>query len=191
MRRRGLADAKAVFAAPEAIKITWQPRGSLVSVIIPTHDNVQLLWRSLLSIRALTAYPNYEIILVDTGSKGQETSDFYGLCEKGQRTRVVECDASASRWKAHNVGAAHAEGDLFLFLDGSLEVLHSDWLEELVRWAELPDIGVVGAKLLQPDGRIQHAGLVVGPGTPVGRVFAGSNERPMGTIWKCRVVPQL
>ena len=180
MRRRGLTDATAAFATPGAVRVTWQPRGSLVSIIIPTHDNHQLLWHNLLSIHALTAYQNYEIIVVNTAGADRETSGLFAVCEQSRRTRVVECDATASQWKAHNFGAAHAQGDLLLFLDDNLEILHRDWLEELVRWAELPEIGVVGAKLLQPDGLIQHAGLVVGLDMPVGRIFAGSSEQTWG-----------
>ena len=181
MRRRGLADVTAAFAEPDAIRVSWQPRGSLVSVIIPTHDNAQLLWRTLLSLQALTAYQNYEILVVDDGSHQQDVTNLCNAGKNGQRTRIVKCDTAASRWKAHNVGAAHANGDLLLFLDGGLEVIHTDWLEELVRWAELPGIGVVGARLLRLNGHIQHAGLVVGAkGVPVEHIFAGDSGHMFG-----------
>ena len=54
-----------------------------------------------------------------------------------------------------------ARGDYLLFLNNDIEVINPGWLEELVRWAQLPGVGVVGTKLLYPDGKIQHAGVVL------------------------------
>jgi GT2 family glycosyltransferase len=65
-------------------------------------------------------------------------------------------------------------------LNNDVEVLDADWLEELVRWAERPEIGAVGAKLLFPNGTIQHAGIVIGLTGHAGHVFAGSSEGACG-----------
>ena len=51
---------------------------------------------------------------------------------------------------ACNLGAAAAHGEYLLFLNNDIEVIHPDWLEELVRWGQLPGIGVSGAKLDLP-----------------------------------------
>jgi GT2 family glycosyltransferase len=58
-----------------------------------------------------------------------------------------------------NEGARQAQGDYLLFLNNDTEVLHPDWLERMLRLANRPDVGVVGATLLYPDGTLQHAGL--------------------------------
>src|SRR5262249_22506595 len=63
---------------------------------------------------------------------------------------------------ACNVGARAAQGQLFLFLNNDTEVLHADWLDELVRFCLLPGVGCVGTKLVYPDGLVQHAGVVLG-----------------------------
>ncbi len=74
-----------------------------------------------------------------------------------------------------------ARGDLLLFLNNDTEVIQPDWLDELVRWAELPHIGIVGAKLLYPDRTIQHAGVVFGLGL-VGHIFARAAEGASGVF---------
>jgi GT2 family glycosyltransferase len=60
---------------------------------------------------------------------------------------------------------------ILLFLNNDIEALTPDWLEEMVRWAERPEIGAVGAKLLTPRGTIQHAGVIMGMGAYAGHIF--------------------
>ena len=72
----------------------------------------------------------------------------------------------------NNHAAAHATGDLFLFLNNDIEAIHEDWLEAMVRHGTQPGIGAVGAKLLYPDDTVQHAGVVVGMGGVAGHRYA-------------------
>ena len=69
-----------------------------------------------------------------------------------------------------------AKGDLLLFLNNDTEVMTPDWLDELAMWAARPEVGLVGAKLLFPNGRIQHAGVVLGLTGFAGHLFAGAVE---------------
>ena len=78
---------------------------------------------------------------------------------------------------ACNAGAAAARGDLLLFLNNDIEVIHADWLDELIRWAQRPDVGIVGAKLLYPDRTIQHAGVVFGLGLVGPHLLRGRPRR--------------
>ena len=68
-----------------------------------------------------------------------------------------------------------------LFLNNDIEVIEPDWLDELIRWAQRPDVGIVGAKLLYPDRTIQHAGVVFGLGL-VGHIFARAVEGESGVF---------
>jgi GT2 family glycosyltransferase len=61
-----------------------------------------------------------------------------------------------------NAAAEAARAATLAFLNNDVEALSLDWLDRLLAWARLPSVGAVGAKLLFPDGRVQHAGVVVG-----------------------------
>ena len=67
-----------------------------------------------------------------------------------------------------------------LFLNNDIEAIDPIWLEEMVRWASRPEVGVVGGKLLYPNRTIQHAGLVVGMEGHANHVFAGCQESYSG-----------
>ncbi|MBU1660119.1 MAG: glycosyltransferase, partial [Chloroflexi bacterium] len=62
-----------------------------------------------------------------------------------------------NNWAAYQVDA-----DVLVFLNNDTEVIDPAWLDDLVGWALRPEVGVVGAKLLRPNGKIQHAGMIVG-----------------------------
>ena len=176
MQRLGHADARAYFAAPGILRVVWQPQAALVSIIIPTKDKVSLLRKCLKSILTLTSYNDYEIVLVDTGSTEQTTEKYYASLARDKRIKIVRYDGAFNYSHVCNYGATHASGDMLLFLNNDMEVLDKDWLDELVRWASVPEIGVVGAKLVYPDGHIQHAGVVVGMGGVAGHLFYGCND---------------
>jgi GT2 family glycosyltransferase len=62
----------------------------------------------------------------------------------------------------NNFGVRHAHGEQLVFLNDDVEVISPDWLTAMLEHAERPEVGAVGARLLYKDGRIQHAGVVVG-----------------------------
>jgi|GEM_PF-1338989 len=161
-------------------RVGWPVRGGRVSIVIPTRDRVEVLRPCLESVLRRTAYPDLEIVLVDTGSREQRTGDFYARLAEEPRLRIVDAPEPFNYSAANNLGARHATGEFLLFLNNDIEVLEADWLEELVRWAERPEIGAVGAKLLFPDGRIQHAGVVLGMEGHAGHVFWGAPEGTTG-----------
>ena len=177
LQRRGLADATARFERLGVLRASWPVRGARVSIVIPTRDKVGLLRACLSSLLRRTAYPDYEIILVDNESREAATRAYYAELAADPRVRIVDYPGRFNYSAANNLGARHATGELLLFLNNDIEILDPDWLEELVRWAERPDIGVAGTKLLYPDGRIQHAGVIVGMEGHASHIFWGAPER--------------
>ena len=103
----------------------------------------------------------------------------YRRLERDACARIVPFDRAFNFSAACNSGASAATGELLLFLNNDIEIIEDDWLEELVRWAQRPHVGVVGAKLLYPDRTIQHAGVVFGLGL-VGHIFARARENESG-----------
>ncbi len=176
LRRCGIP-ATASFSSSGFLRVTWPVTGGpLVSIVIPTRDQVDLLRRCLDGLLAKTTYRHFEILLVENGSKDEATFRYYEEIQNEPRVRILRYPKSFNYSAVNNFAAAHASGELLLFLNNDTEVLEADWLEEMVRWAHRREIGVVGAKLLKPDGMIQHAGIIVGLTGFAGHVFAGGPE---------------
>jgi GT2 family glycosyltransferase len=71
----------------------------------------------------------------------------------------------------NNYGVRHAKGSILGLINDDIEVIHGDWLREMVSHAFRPEIGCVGAKLLYPDGTIQHGGVIIGLGGIAGHAY--------------------
>ena len=178
LERKGIAHAQAEFSPISGTaRATWPVTEELVSIIIPTRDNLEVLQRCLDTLFNVTTYQNLELILVDTGSVQERTHAYYSKLKADpqvrDRLKIVEYTGQFNYSRANNVGASHSSGSLLLFLNNDIAVLRPDWLHELVRWAQLPEIGVVGTQLLYPSGYVQHVGVVVGMAGHAAHVFAG------------------
>jgi O-antigen biosynthesis protein len=141
----------------------------LVSIIIPTRDRCGLLRRCIDSIERHTPEVRYEIIVMDNGSTEDRSLQF--LDSIASRHRVVRYPQEFNFSAINNEGVAHASGEYLLFLNNDTEALASNWLPALLAQAQRPGVGAVGAKLLYPDGRIQHAGVVLGVCGVAGHAF--------------------
>lgn len=174
LQRLGRQEASATFVGHGygAVRVTWQSRGSSASIIIPSLDDGPQLRASLDSLRARAGYENYTVAIVDRGSTQPETRQLYEAVAREPGVRVIQGERPLSLWEAYNLGARHTPGDVLVFLDCSLMAPDHGWLAELVRWAEVPEVGVVGAQILDASGKIAHAGLVFGLAGPVGPIFA-------------------
>ncbi|HEX3860984.1 MAG TPA: glycosyltransferase [Stellaceae bacterium] len=170
--RMGIAATTETGAQPQFCRVRYQHAGPepLVSIIIPTRDQLALLKRCVETVLQQTAYPNYEIIIVDNDSSDPEANAYLGLIEDkldeiGGRLRVLR-HPGAFNFSAMNNRAAReaAAGDYLCLLNNDAAPLDADWLSEMMALARRPEVGAVGAKLFYPDGRIQHAGIVLGVG---------------------------
>ncbi|MBB2962405.1 glycosyltransferase family 2 protein [Methylobacterium sp. R2-1] len=152
----------------------------LVSVIIPTRDRAELLGVVLDGLFARTDYPALEVIVVDNGSAEPATRDLFARYAADPRFRVLPAPGPFNFSELSNRGAAAARGTILLFLNNDIEVLEPGWLTELASIASDPEIGAVGAKLLYPDGTIQHGGIVLGIGGIAGHSHLGLPDREPG-----------
>ena len=169
--RRGIAAAVEAGPVPCSYHVRYelpQPL-PLVSIIIPTSDQPQLLRRCVSSIIDKSTYHEFEVILVENNSKLGETYALYNhLVAHDARVRTVtwvpEPDGPTFNYSAIvNFGAQHARGDYLVLLHNDTEVIEPGWIEELMGQLMRPEVGVVGAKLLFEDGLIQHVGMVANP----------------------------
>ncbi|WP_158747489.1 glycosyltransferase [Acidisphaera sp. L21] len=131
----------------------------LVSLIIPTRDRASLLRESADGVLNRTDYPHIELLIVDNDSVEPETLALLERLAGDPRVRVLPQPGTFNWSAANNLAAQHATGSVLVFLNNDIAMVHPDWLTELVSQALQPGVGAVGAKLLYPDGRVQHAGL--------------------------------
>jgi GT2 family glycosyltransferase len=180
LKRRGMSHPEVLLGSNDQIRVTWSTSNSAVSIIIPTKDNLRLLKRCITSLIERTDYEKYDITIVDTGSQNPETWQYYKEIELETPVSIIQYEGEFNYSVVNNIGARASNGQYLLFLNNDVEILDSDWLDELVRWSELPEIGVVGAKLLYPNHSIQHMGVILGLGGHAGHVFLGADENEIG-----------
>jgi glycosyltransferase involved in cell wall biosynthesis len=136
----------------------------LVSLIVPTRDRSELLGRCAEGILNRTDYVMMELLVADNGSREAETQVLLDQLRTDSRVRIVECHGSFNYSAINNRTVLEARGDVVVLLNNDVDVITPCWLREMVSQALRPEIGAVGAKLLYPDGRVQHAGVVLGVG---------------------------
>lgn len=137
-----------------------------VSIIIPTRNRVDLLRTCIKGIET-TDYPDIEVIIVDNDSDDPETLDFLAGLDS-ERYRVLRHPGVFNYSAINNHAAKEAKGQMLCLLNNDVEMTSPDWLAVMVAQAMRGEVGAVGARLLYPDGRIQHAGVVIGVGNAAG-----------------------
>jgi GT2 family glycosyltransferase len=130
-----------------------------VVIIIPTRDRLDLLEDCMESIQRSSTYPNYEILVVDNQSREPATLTYLETFPG----RVLHYPHPFNYARMMNVATREAgDADFYLFLNNDTEVIASDWIEAMVEHGQRPEVAAVGARLLYPDGRPQHEGIVIG-----------------------------
>jgi GT2 family glycosyltransferase len=133
-----------------------------VSIIIPTRDSADLIGPCIDGILTRTDYPSIELIIVDNGTTAPDALSVLERAKINPCVRVLRDDRPFNFSRLTNSAAKIATGEILLLLNNDTNVIHSDWLTELTSLASRPDVGVVGARLLYPDFRVQHAGVCFG-----------------------------
>jgi GT2 family glycosyltransferase len=159
-----------------------------VSVVIPNRDSYALISRVISDLTVRTDYPDLEIIVVDNGTSDPRVIDLYGKSAQGAIAFKYEIEPAPFNFSRQvNRGVALATGELILLLNNDIEVMGGDWLREMVSCFDYPDTGIVGARLLYPNRRLQHAGVIVGLGGLAGHWFNGQRENFPGPMARLHV----
>ncbi|MBB6123754.1 glycosyltransferase family 2 protein [Sphingobium subterraneum] len=159
-------------AMPKIVEENLPP----VTIIVPTRNRVDLL-RTCIEGVAATDYPDIEVIIVDNDSDDPETLDYLSLLDPRRHRTLHHC--GAFNFSAiNNRAVVEANGKLVCLLNNDIEIITPDWLKTMVVQAQRDHVGAVGAQLLYPDGRIQHAGVAIGMGNAAGHAhrFVRPNE---------------
>lgn len=148
------------------------PEQPLVSVIIPSREKAELLRACLRSLFAQAGRTRFEIIVVDNGSTQPETLRLYD--EMKDRITLLSYTAPFNYSAMNNEAVRRCRGSVLLFLNNDTEATEPGWLEAMLAHALRPNVAAVGAKLLYPDGRVQHAGVFLGIGGIANHMFVGA-----------------
>jgi ADP-heptose:LPS heptosyltransferase/GT2 family glycosyltransferase len=129
----------------------------MVSVIIPTCAARGLVKICIETIRTKTAYRNFEIVCIENIPEPRgDWIDWLGQ----HADKVVNVDEPFNWSRFNNLAAREARGEFLLFLNDDIEIIDAEWLDALLEHGQRPEVGVVGARLLYPDRKVQHAGIV-------------------------------
>ena len=163
---------------------------ALVSIIIATRNSLQSLQRCLQSLIKLTAYPHYEIIVVDNNSDHSDTSNYLNELKADNRIRVLQYTVEANISELNNFAAQQAKGEYLLFLNDDTEIIQAAWLQRLLALNQRQEIGIVGARLLDADQNARQAGLILGMGAVgiAGQVNQGLPHNALGYMGRNQAV---
>jgi len=159
-----------------------------VSLIIPTRDNAALLEACIRSIRAHTRYPDYEILIIDNGSVEETTKRLFAHLTADPTIRVLPRPGPFNFSGLNNSAVREATGSIIGLVNNDIEATDEGWLDEMVALAARPEIGCVGARLLYPDGRLQHGGIILGLGGVAGHAHRFASGSEPGYLDRLRAV---
>ena len=161
----------------------------LVTIIVLTKDRAGLLAACAQGVLERTAYGAIELLVVDNGSAEPEALSLLADLGRQARVRVLRRPGPFNFAALNNAAASEARGDILLLLNSDTEVMQPGWLGEMAAHAARPDVGAVGARLLYPDGTVQHAGILLGPdgaATHVGRGASPDDPGYLGQLARTR-----
>ena len=147
---------------PGCHEIRWEPQENvLISIMIPFRDKVDITKVCIESIRAFAGETSYELILIDNGSQEPETLAWIEDQRKQPNIRIATINCEFNFAKIHNYARHYCRGNYLLFLNNDIEFKSSDILQRLLDPFGFSTTTAVGARLLYPNGSIQHQGVVI------------------------------
>lgn len=163
-------------------RVIYDVKGNpLVSVIIPNKDHIDDLNKCIESLMTVNSYKNIEVIVVENNSTDEGTFKYYeSIKKKYENVHVITWKREFNYSAINNYGVKNAKGDYVLLLNNDTEIIAPDSIKDMLGYCMREDVGIVGAKLLYPDGTIQHAGVIVGLGGIAGHAFVGLDADAYG-----------
>jgi GT2 family glycosyltransferase len=158
-------------------QVAWRPtvKGravASVAILIPYRNHIEMTADCVAAVRRTVADVPVEIWLLDNWSTGPEAEAFAVAQSDEPGTRVLRIAEPFNYSRINNLGAAATTAPFLLFMNNDVMALEPGWLRRMVDEC-LADkrVGAVGAKLLYPQGTVQHAGVVLGVGGVADHAF--------------------
>lgn len=161
------AEVKKSESIPGCFRVKYKIKENpLVSILLPTRGQMQgkaedeLLFKCMQSIVSKTEYSNYEILVGYNNKMDFEIENF--LKSYPHRAINYKLNSEFNFASKINFMAKHSKGEHLVIFNDDLEVIAGEWLSSLLEFSQQKEVGVVGSKLLFPDGKLQHVGMVLG-----------------------------
>lgn len=176
---------------PARYRINYRHAGKpLVSIIIPTKDQLPMLRRCVETLLEKTSYTHFEVLIVDNNSETAEAREWLeAVASMGEeQVRILRYPHAFNFSAINNMAVNEARGEYVVLLNNDTAIISESWLDELLNHAQRPEVGIVGAKLLYPNGHIQHAGVVLGLRGPADHPFIDEPIDAVGYMHRLQVV---
>lgn len=174
LQRTGQVGAEVTTTRHGHVRVRWPLLSPPpVAIIIPTRNFHHLLRVCVESVLARTDYPGFRLVIVDNDSDEPATLDYLQALQRNGRAEILRVPGPFNYSLLNNTAVQHCREEVVCLLNNDIEIHERDWLREMVSQAVRPEIGAVGTRLFYPDGRIQHAGVVLGMGGAAGHLFKG------------------
>ncbi|MBL5882906.1 glycosyltransferase [Lelliottia aquatilis] len=183
LRQRGYPAGEVESERPGLYALRYHHQQQpLVSIIIPTKDQLPILVHCVTTLLEKTRYPNYEVLIVDNNSETPEALEWLNGISTidPQRIRVLRYPHPFNYSAINNMAAREARGEYLVLLNNDTGVIENNWLDHLLNHGLRPEVGITGARLLYPSGNIQHAGVVMGLRGPADHPFINSEKDKPG-----------
>jgi GT2 family glycosyltransferase len=162
-----------------------------VTVIIPTRDNERLLRKCLAGVLHRTHYQPFDVLIVDNDTSEVGARAYLESLKVDARVSILKCPGQFNFASMNNLAVGQARGETIAFVNNDIEVMDGGWLTEMVSIANDPTIGAVGAKLLYPNGTVQHAGVIVGMSGAADHNFRGLSRYTSGPYGLTRMIQRV
>jgi glycosyltransferase domain-containing protein len=179
--------AKVTSTAPGTWQIDYRhTEQPLVSIIVPVIDDLPVLRRCLEGVLLRTRYSRYEVLLAANANQSAAVNDWLGTLRHA-KVNVLRADQPLSEVALYNAASEQAQGEYLVLLAADSEVVNPNWIDSLLNHAQRPEVGIVGAKLVDRDGNIAQAGLILGLNDGVGSAFIGDKHAAAGYMHRLAV----
>ncbi|MBV7572266.1 TIGR00180 family glycosyltransferase [Pseudomonas sp. PDM32] len=174
--------AKITSALPGTYQVDYRhTERPLVSIILAAGDDLPALQRCLEGLLLRTRYLQYEVLIAVNSNQSAEVNDWLGAYQR-PKVHILRADRPMSEVALYNTASQQAQGKYLVLLDVEGEIVNSNWIETLLNHAQRPEVGVVGAKLIDRNGKISQAGLILGLNGGVGSAFVGEQHDAEGYL---------
>ena len=163
-----------------------------VSILIPNKDGIEDLKICINSIIQKTSYLNYEIVIIENNSENKETFGYYEELKRNPKIKILQYKEKGFNYsRIINFGVKNVDGDFIVQLNNDTELITSNWLELMIGFCQIKEVGAVGVKLIYPDETIQHAGVLLGMGGIAGHFFKNIHKDAFGYFSKAAITQNM
>jgi GT2 family glycosyltransferase/tetratricopeptide (TPR) repeat protein len=167
LRRLGIASPLTETSASGPGNISYPSSGKLeysknwrITVVIPTRDNIEDLQNFIESLRHHST--NNDLLDIRIINNGESYKEDITKIAKFHNADLMHVNEPFNWSRLNNLAAAKSDSSLIVFANDDMRMLTAGWDDRLRGLLARPDIGIVGPRLLYPDGTVQHAGILFG-----------------------------